>query len=381
MTGGFSENGPWWSTDGANLHRNSESWHQLPAHIIYADRPAGAGYSFSLDKNYSSFANDATTAKDSVELLRQVLREHPWLCGREIFVAGESYAGHFTIQLASALVLAESSLCSRVAGVAIGNGVVDINQTNYAWFEAGATHALVPEQTWTSMRRHCDFSRDLGIDGNGCPSNQTAQCKALLKEWMEQSGTQSGLLSLYDYYADVCLDKKTPTASHIASPCIDATTTTYLNRPDVRAALHVDSRAPSQWVDCSDALNQAYSCSDTLVSMVPVYSAFLHTGRRVLVYSGDVDGIVPTLATLRWTGQLPEIQTQQWRPWEDRDGQMAGVEVDSEVGPGRLVVQTVRGAGHMVPRFRPVQASDMIRDFLRWDNNTKATSGNVRTER
>lgn len=37
--------------------------------MLYMDRPAGAGFSFSRSGNYSAFANDWQTAKDSVALL------------------------------------------------------------------------------------------------------------------------------------------------------------------------------------------------------------------------------------------------------------------------------------------------------------------------
>ena len=89
-----------------------------------------------------TWANDNQTAADSLEALVGLLARFPWLCGREVYVAGESYAGHFTVQLATAIADAESSetLCgSTLGGVLVGNGVVDINQTNFAWFEAGDT--------------------------------------------------------------------------------------------------------------------------------------------------------------------------------------------------------------------------------------------------
>ena len=87
----------------------------------------------------------------------------------------------------------------------VGNGVVDINQTNYAWFEAGYTHTLVDGDTWDGMKSECDFTKDLGIDGNGCPRGVSNECAALVNVWMEQSGNKEGKLSLYDYYSDVCL--------------------------------------------------------------------------------------------------------------------------------------------------------------------------------
>ena len=207
------------------------------------------------------------------------------------------------------LVAAAHDLCVGLGGVLIGNGVVDINQTNYAWFEAGYTHSLVNESTWRGMQRECDFTKDLGIDGNGCPRGVSLVCAGLVNDWMVQSGVQSNRLSLYDYYADTC-----PTGGdHFVNesygkrlggvgvdPCSDDHTEAYLNTPAVRFSLHVSRSAPAKWSPCSDAVNNAYSCPDTLVSVVPLYMQLLQEGHRLLVYSGDVDGVVPTLASRRW---------------------------------------------------------------------------------
>jgi serine carboxypeptidase-like clade 2 len=413
-----------------------------------------------------------------------MLSRYPWLCGREIYIAGESYAGHFTIQLATALAKVQAHaqspaapapsrarawataqaappllpsasssisfttgqkqqqqqqqqqpMCgSTVAGVMIGNGVVDINQTNYAWFEAGYTHSLVDEATWQAMQQQCDFTKDLGIDGNGCPRGVSQVCADLVSVWMNQSGVAANVLSLYDYYSDVCLaDVALPgTGSGVGTdattrtsrgtyrqqhqhphqhppppdPCADDHTAAYLNLPSVRAALHVSPRAPAVWAPCSDPVNDAYSCPDTLESVVPRYTAFLADPshpHRVLVYSGDVDGVVPTLASRRWLATVANTDVADpWRPWMADDGQVGGWterfahrhrptsgDGDGDTGDhghghsvangsdrssgggghrasgGELVFATVRGAGHMVPSYQPTRAFALYRAFLR----------------
>lgn len=256
MLGAFTENGPYLSPqsagEDATLRTNPSSWHQL-AHVLYLDRPAGAGFSYAQHAPNHTWANDAQTAADSVAVLRGLVVAYPWLCGRTVWVAGESYAGHFTVQLATAISAAseEGGLCVGVGGVLVGNGVVDINQTNYAWFEAGSTHTLVEEAVWEGMRAACDFTKDLGIDGNGCPRGVSAACAALVDVWMNQSGAAVGALSLYDYYTDVCLDPNTTDPNAVASAtaqgitpppvdvCAESHTEAYLNLPGVKHALHV----------------------------------------------------------------------------------------------------------------------------------------------
>ena len=165
LIGAMTENGPYMSPHAVNgsLLTNPYSLHHL-SHVLYLDRPAGSGYSYSRGAPNETWANDKQTALDSRDVLMDILRRYPWLCDREIYVAGESYAGHFTIQLAMAITDKESELCGQLGGVLIGNGVVDINQTNFAWFEAGATHTLVDEAVWGSMKEECDFTKDLGMD-------------------------------------------------------------------------------------------------------------------------------------------------------------------------------------------------------------------------
>lgn len=370
LTGLLSENGPFWSPNGVSLEPNAQSWHKLPAHVLYIDRPAGAGFSFSISKNYSQFANDNTTAFDTLALVKALLLKYPWLCGRPVFVAGESYAGHFVVQAAS-LLAAEPSLCAPLGGLMIGNGVVDLNQTNYAWFEMAFTHSLAAPSTWSGLTQNCHFQWDMGVDGNGCPSNQTKACQHYLQAWMADTGSSQGLLSLYDYYTDVCLNSKAPFADSISAPCIDATTTRYLQQLAVRSALHIDSRAAA-WADCSDELNDAYSCSDTWVSVVHLYRDLLKSQKRpqrLLIYSGDVDGVVPTAATRRWVQAMESLLvTRSWQPWLDGQAQLGGVTfsatLDDPNANGNLTFATIRGAGHMCPRYQGQRTYFLMQRFL-----------------
>ena len=77
-------------------------------------------------------------------------------------------------------------------------------------------------------------------------------------------------------------------------PCIDSEAEAYLNRPDVQHALHANTsgQVAGPWADCSPRLR--YLRRDLLVPMLPVYRRLLRRGGlRMLVFSGDVDAIVP----------------------------------------------------------------------------------------
>lgn len=46
-------NGPQVKSDGANLEENPFSWNKI-ANVLYVESPAGVGYSYSDDKNYTT---------------------------------------------------------------------------------------------------------------------------------------------------------------------------------------------------------------------------------------------------------------------------------------------------------------------------------------
>ena len=63
------------------------------------------------------------------------------------------------------------------------------------------------------------------------------------------------------------------------------------------------------------------SCrNDVLTSVLPVYEALLKTNLRMLVFSGDVDAIVPVVGSRRWVTSLGLPTVVTWRPWVSSTG-------------------------------------------------------------
>lgn len=68
---------------------------------------------------------------------------------------------------------------------------------------------------------------------------------------------------------------------------------------------------------------------------------------RILHYSGDTDGAVPTLGTVRWLAGLDWPITTPWT-YFTVDGQLGGYYEDR----GKFTFMTIHGAGHMAPQFK-----------------------------
>ena len=113
----------------------------------------------------------------------------------------------------------------------------------------------------------------------------------------------------------------------------------YLNREDVRAAMHVPAELKA-WDLCTSDIHYAISPKGSQW----IYEA-LAGKYRMLHYSGDVDGAVPTLGTQNWIATLNWETDEAWRSYS-YGGQVAGY-LESYVG--NLTFATVHGAGHMAP--------------------------------
>jgi hypothetical protein len=109
-------------------------------------------------------------------------------------------------------------------------------------------------------------------------------------------------------------------------PCWEAATTAYLNRRDVRTALHVDHfRA---WAECDDGVFDHYDAASQAAPMEGVYLRLIRAydyaalgmaPLKLLVYSGDDDAVCGTHGTMSWVLALGLQVEAYWQPWRFQD--------------------------------------------------------------
>lgn len=142
-------------------------------------------------------------------------------------------------------------------------------------------------------------------------------------------------------------------------PCVDSEVELYLGRRDVQDALHANVSGKMDWRFETCNHNIKYSRRDLLSSMIPVYERLMKEDLEILVYSGDVDAIVPVIGTRNWIHSLDLEETEAWRDWRSTTRQVGGWTVRYK----GLTFASVRGAGHMVPYTQPERALYL---FERW---------------
>lgn len=83
-----------------------------------------------------------------------------------------------------------------------------------------------------------------------------------------------------------------------------------------------------------------------------IYQDLTKTGKyRILKYSGDSDGVIPTYGTQQWIADLNLKQTAEWRSWAVGNN-VGGYIQEYE---NNFTFVTIHGAGHMAPQWKRQQ--------------------------
>ncbi|XP_048437628.1 serine carboxypeptidase-like 45 [Pyrus x bretschneideri] len=357
--GAFNENGPF-QPSGDNLLKNDFSWNR-EANMLYLESPAGVGFSYSANKSFYGFVNDDITARDNLEFLQRWFDEFPEYKNRDLFITGESYAGHYVPQLAQLII--QSKLKFNLKAVAIGNPLfefsTDINsRAEYLW-----SHGLISDATFENLTSVCNYSEIFRQKVIRVGPLSPA-CDAVANQFERE--VPRHLINQYDVTLDVCLSSVEAQSFQLQKTvkidvCIGDETVTYFNRPDVQEALH--ARLTS-WTTCSNGGVLEYDMKNLEIPMLPVLGDLVKSGIRVLIYSGDQDSVIPLMSTRTLVSGLAKdlgLQTNvPYRVWFE-EKQVAGW---TQVYSDALSYATIRGAGHEAPISQPERSLLLFTSFL-----------------
>ncbi|GMH85446.1 hypothetical protein TrST_g499 [Triparma strigata] len=370
LGGGLSELGPFFAAKpGSNLTVNEYSWNKV-ANMVFLESPAGVGFSESTNSGDYT-VGDERTAQDTLEFVKGFLEAFPQYKGAPFWITGESYGGHYVPGATKAIVDYNSNVSKdddkiNIKGFLVGNAWTVAEQDNKGAVQYWHSHALNSDDTFNNLMESCDFTSIGPLKADN--SMDAAKCD----KYQEVSSREMGNINIYEIYADNCLSSVNKDAAflleklgdaHVASkhvgsnptpdyePCIEDFLEDYMNMPEVQAAMHA---RPTKWTQCSSVVD--YSYEDLLSSMLPTYTSLIGAGLELVVFSGDVDAIVPVTGTLNWLAELDLDIVTPWAPWTDSSGQVGGYKTKYD----GLTFLTVRDAGHMVPYCQPSRALDFF---------------------
>ncbi|XP_010479023.1 PREDICTED: serine carboxypeptidase-like 44 [Camelina sativa] len=367
--GAFTELGPFYPTgNGRGLRRNPKSWNKA-SNLLFVDSPAGVGWSYSnTTSDYTT--GDETTAKDMLVFMLRWLEKFPQFKTRNLFLAGESYAGHYIPQLADVILEYNTRPSSRfkfkLKGIAIGNPLLKLDRDVPAIYEFFWSHGMISDELGLTIMNQCDFE-DYSFSST---HNISKPCEAAMSE----AGTIiTQYVNYYDILLDICypslveqelrLKKMGTKMSFGVDVCMSYEEQLYLTLPEVQKALHANrTQLPYEWSMCSSLLNYNYNDGNT--NILPILKRIVKSKVPVWVFSGDEDSVIPLLGSRTLVRELADDlylnTTVPYAAWFHK-GQVGGWVI--EYG-NLLTFATVRGAAHMVPYAQPSRALHLFTSFV-----------------
>jgi carboxypeptidase D len=347
MFGLFMENGPLRpSTDGRALTVNPLGWHRR-TNLLYIDQPVGTGFSIIRDPvGYAT--DDGGYSAEFVSFLESFLGLYPELAGRDLYISGESYAGHYLPVIARAIIRQGSpTLRAMLKGVLIGNGWVDpvTQYSTYSDFAFG--QGLVP----------VGVKRALDAKYATCAAKATDSCNMVLDDIVSLTRASQYFVNYYDVREYV--------VNVDDWPALTPPTRTYLRRSDVLEAIHVARYQPKPWSPCDDDVFVKLQGTEH-ESLLATVEEGLAAGIRFLFFAGQFDlicnhvGVGMLVRRLRWSGSADYLaaKTRSWIV----NGVPAGYA--TATANNALTNIMMNGGSHMVLGDRPAAGLDMLERFI-----------------
>ena len=358
--GALMEHGPFRvHSDGKTLFRNPYAFNN-EANVLYLESPAGTGFSYTNTADDMTDPTDSMTAEDNYMFLVKWLERFPEYKGREFYMAGQSYAGHYIPQLAELILQRNKQTFINLRGLLLGNPSLNPLVESDSVNPFLVSHAIIPPKY---LDDYVKCVKAPVFDFEFC-SVATSQIEAQVKR-----------VDTYNILAPLCKNAtltrkpKKGTTVMVYDPCNKHYVAAYLNRKEVQKAIHVKSTKTQYvlWQQCNHTLSSYWSQDDTNLISVPLLHEIMGQGVRIFVYSGDLDSAIPVTGTMETIKSMNLTVEKSWRQWFS-GGEVGGF---TEEYRGNFTFATARAAGHSVPLDQPIRALTIFTSFVR---NTRLPS-------
>ncbi|KAH7706590.1 Protein F41C3.5 [Aphelenchoides avenae] len=350
--------------------------HYCNASPIYMESPVGVGYSYATDRNLTN--DDETASMDNYEALKQFYARYPALWNRTLFLTGEEYATRTAAHLAKRIIDGNPSFPLDLQGILVADADADSHLTAASFWHYAHSQRLMSERNWQRIVENC------------CPNHAADECFYNYFNFsLPCSNAMSAMDGLYTWQYNLYdIRYECGFTPFSGSRMIQANNTvmkdtnyayrscyeygrgleTYLNRDDVREALHV-SESAANWTDgWSAKCVNYYSLSRNATD---VYRFLLGSGLRVLFYYGERNVANNYEGGSRFADSLglsydPDRDVDN-APWylateAHFDGTFSGIHRTFAVG--NLSVVMIRNAGAAAARTASLEVNYIVRTFM-----------------
>lgn len=297
LDGAMMEIGPFRTKkdDASELTYNNGTWLKY-ADLLFIDQPAGTGFAYT-DVNYDTELTEAS--EHIVEFFKSYFSKFPSDRRRNIWIAGESYAGQYIPYFADAILREKKKNLKfqiNLAGLLIGNGWVepDIQSLSYVPFAMNnnlinKTNPMLPKL----LAQHEKCQNAINDPDN--KEFEKSQCDKVLDVFSkatriinDDTGSRGTCYNYYDY-------RKQDVYPACGSnwPEILPSTDSYLNRKEVQKSLNIIHE--KKWAECDEHTSMLFSPRKSVKSfeLIPQLLADI----PIMLFNGDKDIICNHLGT------------------------------------------------------------------------------------
>ncbi len=385
MDGALLEVGPYRLKDNEHLIYNEGSWDEF-ANLLFVDNPVGTGFSY-VDTD--SFLHELPEMADQFVIFLEkwfaILPEYehddvsifahfitlPQLTTKQIYLAGESYAGQYIPYIAQAVldrnakVRGQNKVEWNIKGLLIGNGWISPSEQYQSYLQFAYAEGVVQGGSDEANKLEAQQTRclaDLNAPG-GTDHVDVGQCETILTMMLELTRKNKQCYNMYD----IRLQDDYPSCGMAWPPDL-ATVTPYLRRDDVVQALHISQDKRTGWTECAGAVSGAFRARHSKPS-VQLLPGLLESGVPILLFSGDRDLICNHVGTedlihnMAWSGGTGfELSPGVWAPKRDWtfEDEPAGIYQEAR----NLTYVLFYNSSHMVPFDYPRRTRDMLDRYV-----------------
>jgi carboxypeptidase C (cathepsin A) len=344
----FMENGPYRLQRSASGEvapvDNPYSWNTRASYMI-VDQPAGVGLS-GIGTASLYAPNEQVQAYQLYQALLRFFDLYPRYREQDFYVFGESFAGHYIPTLATAILDGNKNGYPRInlRGIGVGDGWVDPLSLEATYADYGYAHGLID----LADKAHVDqLYRECVVAVESTLPVPSAESDKICERVEDYIAAAAGGINVYDVRVFGDYD---------FSPIKE-----YLDRPDVRKALHVSPGA-LPWIDESAIVGGLLELGEQGSSAYLFPRLFDEL--RVLIYNGIYDMDCNFMGTDAWLQALDwsfgaELKSRRRTPWKE-EGAIVGWARAAQ----SLTQVLVANAGHLVPMDQPKVALEMLDRFL-----------------
>ncbi|MCJ1386486.1 hypothetical protein MMC17_009612 [Xylographa soralifera] len=392
LDGLFQENGPFqWQSGTFRPVPNPYSWTNL-TNMIYIDQPVSTGFS----PGNITVNNEDDVAKDFLGFWKNFIETFS-LNGRDVYIAGESYAGQYIPYIASAMLDTNNTEYYNVKGIQINDPSINYDET---MLEAPAMMAV--NQANNILNLNATYLAFLNAKADSCGFTKFMEDalvfppKGKLPTAPQAFGNGCDVFDDFTTaaaYVNPCynvyhiLDFCPYLWDELGFPSYAGGPNNYFNRSDVQKVIHAP---PTDFSICGGGPNLFPKGDQSVPSGLGPLPSVIDRTNNVLMGHGLKDfllfanGSLATIQNMTWNGKQG-FQTAPGDPFyvpyhpqlaedanEVDEGDSALIPFNNDAGAGiQGTTHTERGftfctvelAGHEIPQYTPGAAYRML-EFL-----------------